>query len=247
MRPRPGRYTLHLIYSLKTRLVGFAGSHGATAACLALLSLAFLLTGCSTKALTDPIIGPDYVPRNVYQQAPKLPPTVRRAAILPLALNPRDTMAVAGRETLEPLFRSELAKQGKFELLFVTPEQLRLWTDNERWDFQETLPKNFLAIIRERTGADVILFPYLTLYHPYPPIKIGWRFKLATATDGDVLWSADETFDAGFGPVANSARRYSRDHLNKNPVLEDSRAILLSPSAFGQYTLAALLETIPGR
>lgn len=212
-----------------------------------LLLIAFILAGCSTKPLTDPIIGPDYVPQNIYQQALKLPPTLRRAAVLPLGFNPNDTLAVAGRESLEPLFRSELAKQGKLEVVFVSPEQLRLWTGEERWDFQEKLPKNFLAILREKTGADAILFPYLTLYAPYPPMKIGWRFKLTTSTDGDVLWSADETFDAGFGPVANSARRYSRNHLNKTPVLEDSRAILLSPSAFGQYTLWALLQTIPGR
>jgi len=205
------------------------------------------LCGCSTKPLTDPIIGPDFVPANIFQEAAKLPPTVRRAVVLPLGFDPSDSLAIAGRDTLESLFRSELSKQGKLELAFISPEQLRLWTGRERWDFQEALPKSFLASIREKTGADAIFFPYLSLYSPYPPIKIGWRFKLTTATNGDVLWSADETFDAGFAPVSNSARRYSRSHLNKTPVLEDSRAILLSPSAFAQYTLSALLESIPGR
>jgi hypothetical protein len=206
-----------------------------------------LLGGCSTAPLTDPIIGPDFVPNNVYRQSPKLPPTIRRAVVLPLGFDSSDTLAIAGREVTEPILHSELSKQARFELVFVSPDQLRLWTGRDRWDFQEALPREFLSILREKTGAEAIFFPYLTQYSPYPPIRIGWRFKLTTATDGDVLWSADEVFDAGFGPVSNSARRYARAHLNKIPVLEDSRAILLSPSAFAQYTLSALLDTIPGR
>ncbi len=192
-------------------------------------------------------MGPDFVPKNVFKEADKLPPTFRRVIVLPLSYNEAEKDALAGKEVLEPILQAELTKQSKMELVFLKPEQLRLWTGRDRWDFQEPLPHDLLRIMREKANAEGILFSHLTHYVPYPPIKVGWRFKLTTATDGDVLWSADEIFDGGDETVSNSARRYAKSHLNKGPVLADSRSILLSPSSFGQYSIAALLDTIPAR
>jgi hypothetical protein len=214
-----------------------------------LLRLALLcLAGCAyTPSMSDMVVGPDFVPGNIFKQADKLPPTIRRVLVLPLSYNEAGTLGLAGKETLEPILRSELTKQNKMELVFLTPEQLKLWTGRDRWDFQEPLPHDLLKIMREKADAEALFFPHLTHYSPYPPLKIGWRLKLTTATDGDVLWSADEIFDAGDSAVSNSARRYAKAHLNKAPALQDSRGILLSPSGFGQYTLAALLDTLPSR
>jgi hypothetical protein len=192
-------------------------------------------------------MGPDFVPKNVFKEADKLPPTFRRVVVFPLSYNESEPDALAGKQVLEPILQAELTKQSKMELVFLKPQQLQLWTGRDRWDFQEPLPHDLLKIMREKANAEGILFAHLTHYTAYPPIKIGWRFKLTTATDGDVLWSADEIFDGGEEAVSNSARRYAKSHLNKAPVLGDSRSILLSPSSFGQYTLAALLDTIPAR
>ena len=80
----------------------------------------------------------------------------------------------------------------------------------------------------------------------YPPMVIGWRMRLVSNEAGPV-WAADEVFDAADQGVSNSARRYNRSRSRNNPVLEDSRSILLSPSEFGQYTLASVLGTLPMR
>jgi hypothetical protein len=210
-----------------------------------LLTVGFV--GCTTMPMSDVVIGPDFVPGNVFKQSEKLPPTIRRGIVLPISYNPEGTLGLAGKELLEPILHAELTKQNKLELIFLTPEELKLWTGKERWDFQEALPKELLKVMREKLDAEAILFTHVTHYSPYPPIKIGLRLKLTTATDGDVLWSADEILDAGESTVSNSARRYAKAHVNKSPVLEDSRSILLSPSNFGQYAVATLLDTIPGR
>ena len=211
-------------------------------------ALIFCLSGCSTtNPLEDVVIGPGYVPRNIYEKDPALPPTLRRVAVLPLSYADLGAMGVSAQESLEPLLLTELGKANRFEILRIRPEQLQQWTGAPRWDAQETLPADLIKTLRERTGCDGIFFAHITRYHPYPPLVAGWRMRLITAPEGETLWSADEVFDASEASVSNAARRYSKDHVKNNPVLEQSRGILLSPSRFGQYTLSALIETLPKR
>jgi hypothetical protein len=204
------------------------------------------LTACSTKPLTDPIIGPDHAVKNVYRKEGVLTGEMRRIAVLPISSPEVNSSAVSSRETLEPVFQAELQKSGRFELFFVTRGQLLLWTGKERWDDYDELPADFLKTVTAKTGCNGVLFARVSQYHAYPPIMIGWRMRLASSS-ADSIWSVDEVFDSAQAPVANSARRYDRDHERNNPVLEDSRSILLSPRKFGQYTLAAVFQTMPVR
>lgn len=205
-----------------------------------------LLGGCSLKPITDPIVGPNHVASNVFRKEATLPATLRRVAVLPLSYNDANASGAAGRETLESVYHAELTKAGRFELLFVQPAQLRQWTGRERWDDLEELPTGFLKMLEQRTGCDGVLFARLAQFQAYPPIVIGWRMRLV-ANDADIIWTADEIFDAAEQAVSNSARRYDRAHARNNPVLEDSRSILLSPTRFGQYTLSTVLGTLPIR
>lgn len=205
-----------------------------------------LVTGCSTKPLKDPIIGPSYQVRNVFQRHPLLPVNVRRVAVLPVSYKEANAAFVSGKESLEPVLRMELAKAARFETIYIEPTQLRQWTGREQWDAYEDLPPKMLKLLAEKTGADSVLFPHLTAYKAYPPLVIGWRMKLV-GSDADTIWAVDEMFDSAEEAVSNAARRYDRARVRNNPVLEDSRAILLSPTRFGQYTLKAVLETLPNR
>jgi hypothetical protein len=206
-----------------------------------------VFTGCTkTKLITDPILGPDYHVSNVFRKEAALPAQIRRVAVLPLTTDTSGPSGVSGRETLEPVLHTELAKAGRFELIFLKPLDLQKWTGKERWDYVDVLPTNLLQTIAARTDADGVLFARLSRYHAYPPMVIGWRLTL-TGIDADVLWSADAVFDAAEEPVSNSARRYDRGHVRNRPVLEDSRSILLSPSKFGQYTANAVVQTLPKR
>lgn len=204
------------------------------------------LAGCSTKQLKDPITGPSFQVSNVFRKEPVLPEQVRRVAVLPLTYKEASVAFVAGQQSLEPVFQSELTKTGRFEAIWVRPDQLKQWTGRERFDAYEELPKNLFKLLAEKTGSDAVLFVALSEYKAYPPILIGWRMKLA-GNDADVLWAVEEMFDASEHAVSNAARRYDREHSRNNPVLEDSRSILLSPTRFGQYTLEAVLETLPNR
>ena len=216
--------------------------------CLLGVGAMVLLPGCSApRQLTDPIIGPGFVPSNYYQRAEVLPTSLRRVAVLPITFGASAKAAESVDDLLQSALLSELNKSGKFELLVVEPEQLQQWTGKTRWNYQEALPHDFLSKIRENTGSDGILFVHLSNYHPYRPIVMGWRMHLITATEGAVVWSIDEVFDAGEETVSNAARRYSRDHLRNHPTLEESRSILLAPRRFGQYTVAAVVETLPAR
>lgn len=213
-----------------------------------LLSL-LLLAGCASapKALTDPIIGPGYEPQNVYRKAPVLPLTMRRVVVLPMTYSEAGSLGAASEDLFEQVILSELNKENKFELIAIRPDELKQWTGKARWAFHEALPPGFFQKLRGETGCDGILFVHLSNYHAYPPMVIGWRMHLLTAEEGDVIWSIDEVFDAGDERVNNSARRYSRQHLQNRPALEDSRSILLAPRRFAQYTAAAAAGTLPMR
>lgn len=215
-------------------------------ASLAAIFLSLSSAGCRTKALTDPIIGPNHQVSNVFRKEPMLPPTLRRVAVLPMSYPEDIPSLVAGKDALEPLFRSELGKTARFETLPVDSADLKRWTGREHWDAYEALPPDLFKLLAEKTGCNAVLFPTLTKYSAYPPIVIGWRMKLV-ANDADIIWAVEEIFDASEQGVSNAARRYDRDHVRSNPVLEDSRSVLISPSRFGKYTLHAILETLPNR
>jgi hypothetical protein len=215
-------------------------------AALGWLTLVLFLAGCSTKPLTDPIIGPNYQVRNVYRKEPLLPVNIRRVAVLPLSIKAPTAGLVAGKDSLERVFHAELTKAARFETILVEPTQLKQWLGRETLDAYEDLPAQLFRVLVEKTGADGVLFAHLSEYKAYPPIMIGWRMKLVS-NQAETIWAVEEMFDASEEAVSNAARRYDRAQEKNNPVLEDSRSILLSPTRFGQYTLRSVLDTLPAR
>jgi hypothetical protein len=222
---------------------------------IGLILYILLFTGCANTTVAktgtwEVVNGPDYQVRNVHTLAPKLPPTLRRVAILPLSVEPSDTDMTTARQSLEPVLQSELDRLNVFEVVRITRDQMRQMSGQTEWSAADKLPRNFLTNLKEETGCDAILFPRLTRYRPYPPLALGWSLKLVDLTDGQVWWAADEMFDTADPRVVNSARRYQITHLKftkANPLLEDSTVVLISPSRLGQYSAAALFATLPER
>lgn len=213
---------------------------------------ALLLPGCSTKPLHtwEVITGPDHTLSNVHTLAPKLPARLRRVAVLPLSVEPGNSDLEHGRETLEPLLQSEIDRLPQFEIVRITREQLRQLTGQREWSPNDKLPTDFLKTIKDEPGCDGVLFARLTRFNPYQPMAIGWSFKLADTTDGQIWWAADELFDLGEPAVVNSARRHELKHqryYQANPHLADSRSVLISPRRFANYTLSTLFATLPTR
>lgn len=214
--------------------------------CLAFCAL--MASGCQTAPkISDIVIGPDYEVSNYHHPAPSLPPEIRRIAVLPITSSAHDAQAGQGKEHLQEIVRSELDKMGRFEAVYIAPEQLKRWSGRENWRAEDVIVKSTLDKLGAETGAQGILFVHLSNYSPYPPLLIGWKMKLARLDTMEILWALDEVFDAGQESVSNSARRFSKHRVPVNPVLADSRTVLISPAMFARYSLTASLATIPAR
>jgi hypothetical protein len=224
------------------------------------LGLILWIAGCASVPKSLDEIGPRFKPTNIYRRVEVMPPLLRRVAVLPLTSPFTTAELSAGVADLETILYAELEKSGRFEVTPLSPEQLRELTGQSSWRADEQLPANFLERLHEGTGCDAILFCQLIRYQPYEPLAIGWKFSLVekgapskdTAISSkvpalQVLWSADEVFDAGDVTVATAARVYYSQHLKNEAPLSDSSTVLGSPSRFGQYTLNALFATLPVR
>lgn len=211
-----------------------------------------LLTGCSTVTVANGeiITGHDHEISNVHSLGAKLPERMRRVAVLPLSAEPSDSDTIVGRESLEPVLQSEFDRLNIFEVVRITPSQMREFTGRNDWSAGDRLPPNFLTTLKQETGCDAVLFCRLTRYHAYPPMAVGWNLKLVDATDAQVWWAADEMFDLADPEVVTSARRYQLKHqkyYQANPLLADSRTALISPRRLAAYSAASLFSTLPER
>lgn len=216
--------------------------------CLIPILIGLLQAGC-TEVVEDPdvIHPPSYQPTNIYRPQAFLPENIRRVAVLPITNHPGDGVADTSRERLAPLVLAELGKTKAFECLPMAPEQLKLATGRLTLTAEEPLPPKLLQEMSRTWGCDAILFCRLTTYKPYPPLSVGWSFKLVSCADARILWSADEILDAGEVRVAAGARRYYLANLQHQPRLSDSRQILNTPDWFTRYVLYTLFATLPAR
>jgi hypothetical protein len=185
---------------------------------------------------------------NYFRAADKLLDHVQRVLILPLACDKQPMDLDCGREALEPLLQAELAKTRKFEVVIANAETLRSCTGRAGWSTEDALPLKFFDSLREATACDAVLFCRLTAFKAYAPLSVGWRLRLVDARSRQTLWATDEVFDAAEKPIQEGVRRFEK--LPKitwfRPESSDWVA-LHSPRRFGQFTLATVLATLPGR
>ncbi len=219
-----------------------------------LLAASCWLAGCGTVELklSERIKGPDYQPANIHRLPDGVPAQVRRVAVLPLVADSRGAQAVAGAEVMQSVLLGELTRAGTFEIVAVNAEDLIHATGRGQWRAEEQIPASLLHHMRENLGCEAVLFSRLTQYRAYPPLAVGWSFKLVecpakTGTTPRILWAADEVFDAGNPAVVNSARRHYLAQLQSPGPLAESQTAVTSPRRFAQYTLHALSLTIPAR
>lgn len=206
-----------------------------------------VLTGCSRPPFLAQAMTPSYKPSNVFQAEPSLPASIRRIAMLPMGSLTDDSDSAFGRETLGPILLSELSRVRQFELVAVSADDLRLLSGRGVWNAEDKLPAEFFEKLRDKYGVDAVLFSRLTLYRAYEPLAIGWRLKLIDAEEPHILWAVDEVFDSRVPTVAAAAVRYSQDNPDAGASLLDSRSVMMSPRRFGEYTVNAVVQTIPGR
>jgi len=209
---------------------------------------ALLAAGCASHSFdVAHVADVRYQPANVYykNKSKTLEPRIKRVAVLPITPVSSTETFIAGAQLFQPLLFAELGKTRKFDLVLISPEQLRQWTGQAALLDYEALPQDFFDRLREGCGCDAVFFTQLTRYYPYQPVAVGWKLSLVEVQGRQIVWKADELFDAGDTIVANAARHYSGEHVHIEGPADDPAAILGSPSRFGQYSLSAILATLP--
>ena len=211
---------------------------------VALLGALFLSTGCESvpdRLAVSPLT-PSYKPTNVAGPD-YLPIEVRRVALLPVwSSRPVDDRSLGN---LDRAFNVALTRAARFETIPVSRADMRDWFKHVSVGSTDPLPANLFDELRERLGADAVLFVDLTHYSPYPPLAIGLRTRLIRLDTDATVWATDELFDASLAETAAGARRH---HLQGADGPADlSPTVLQSPARFATYAADTLVGTLPVR
>jgi len=205
-----------------------------------------VLTGAHAAPPDINIFRGDFHPDNIYANPIQLPPDLRRVAVLPVAAEIPGDLADACAP-LTPIIREQLINTKKFEVVSVDPIALRRATGQVNWTGTEALPADFFGFMRREYGCDGVLFVDLTAYRAYAPLAIGWRFKLVDLHSNQIVWAADELFDASRPSVRHAAQRFGQSWLAGWLDRDEHWMALNSPRQFGRYSAATLLKTLPAR
>lgn len=202
-------------------------------------------SACSTtQTARRDDLGPNYVPRNIAGPA-TWPGDIARVAVLPAA-DATAQLPVAFTSSYDPVWLYALQQSQRAEFVFVDRPTYRRWTGGPRAPTSTgLLPPDWAERIRATTGADAALLLDLTGCSPYPPLTLGLRAKLVRLTTGEVIWTADEWFDASNPDVARAARRHARGGLRSRK--GEGITVLHSPTKFAAYAMDALTTALPPR
>ena len=166
---------------------------------------------------------------------------VARVLVLPPRNESRYTRA--GQEVHVAL-TTELQKLGRFEVVAAPPDvegQLaKLIHVSGRFD------EGAILDLAKLTRADVIVFPTVTQYSPYPRPRMGLVLQAVSPLDGKVISSVDGLWDTNDAAVAEQMRTYYRQREKPLPrrvrnheiATQDSFAeelALDSPELFQRY------------
>lgn len=214
-----------------------------------LIAGAALFSGCANPVIAGHELHvlretPEHQPENFHQTTAWLPRDLRRVAVLPVTALEGELITDQIRERLEQLVPDEVTRTKLFEVVSVTPEQLRRWTGKSRWAVTETLPPDLLAGLREKLGCDAVVFAHVTSYRTHPPLVMGWKLHLVDTREPRTWWACDLVFDAGNRSVAQSAVRFAQERQVGRGGMSESALILQSPGRFSQYALATSLGTL---
>ncbi len=221
----------------------------------AVLLLALLQYGTGCQSISDSwdgsVMGPFHEPHNYHLSKGEWSDDITVVAIMPLTSGRGDQWTDLGLELMQPVLTEELARFDLFEAITITPEKLLALTGTLKVRAHEDLPNNFPAIITaldkqstDRRVCDAVLFCEMDTFRPYPPMAVGWKFRLFSLDTGNLVWAFDEVFNVGDPRVNNSLRRYMRtQRMTHMDIFRDS-LVIDSPRVLARYSLTTTLETM---
>jgi hypothetical protein len=209
--------------------------------CAGLLGILGFAAGCAQPGHFDRArTGPLYTPTNVYGE-PSLG-GLRRVVVLPVWSG--EVAAAETAATLDESVVLALQQQKRFEVTPVSRDWLRRRFRVEAVASSGALPHDLLTALKREFAADGIVLVDLTAYHPYRPLGLGFRAKLAPIDGSRLIWTFDEVFLSDHAPVANAARNHFLELEGEVPV-DMTHSVLQSPTRFAQFATAAMFATLP--
>lgn len=134
------------------------------------------------------------------------PAGMRRLAMLPIySSRPID----ATQRDMDGIFRAQLARVVKYEIVEVSREEMLSLIDQEAVSSTDPIPASVIAALKSKYAADAVLFTDFTVFRPYKPLAIGVRAKIVNLKNMDVIWMADGILDAAEPDVADMASMFA--------------------------------------
>jgi hypothetical protein len=217
------------------------------AALLALFAFLFPSCGSISDCMRAKIAGPPLPPpapgSNFFQsRLPDKSMPMTRVAMLPLSNARYTTQAL--RQVAEA-FHTELSRKALFEIVPVRGTDLEEICGRRQISSVERIPSELFDGLRERFGAEGVLFTDITLFNPYRPVAIGVRAKLVDITSGAITWACDFVYDSGQPAVAETARAFQRQFSNpQRPIADDGGSVLISPARFAKFAACAAFSSL---
>jgi len=211
----------------------------ATTAVIGLLVAA--LAGCSPQHVALSLVRPARAPVNYYRAAGLRAERLQRVALAPFEPGPADERAA---QTVTQAFSHELAKLGRFEVVFP-PTEPGFFLPHTGLKPDGTIDVDALVRARKQLRVDAFLIGTVTAYKAYDPPLLGLKVQLVSATSGEVLWAADSTLDGSEPNVRRLARTYHGQHEDDD-TLYGWRAVLVSPTRYARFFCFHILSTLRG-
>ena len=238
-------------------------------AILAALAMGLLLPGCDTtnsrtlkdksnaaattgriKRISEPTMtsAPQAISSGVAW-----PAGMRRLAILPIySSRPIDDL----QRDMDGIFRGELSKVVKYEIVQVPRNEMLQLTSNEAISSSSIISADVVRTLRQKYAADAVMFVDFTVFRPYRPIAIGVRAKIVDLRNMEVIWVADGILDTAEPDVATLATQFAGMGLNVpyiSPTIPKGKSreaasgnqiILQSPRLFAGFVAHEAFSTL---
>ena len=236
---------------------------------IAVLSVALVLPACShsnsrtvgdknnaavttgrIKRLSDPSMT---APPQPISSGLVWPAGMRRLAVLPIySHQPINDM----QRDMDGIFRGELSKVVKYEIVQVPREEMLKLTSNEAISSSSIISPEVIKSLRQKYAADAVMFIDFSVFRPYRPIAIGVRAKIVDLRNMEVIWVADGILDTAEPDVATLATQFAGMGL-KIPYISPSipkgkareaasgnQIILQSPRLFAGFVAHEAFSTL---
>jgi hypothetical protein len=208
---------------------------------LSSVALIAVFGGCATVTVPEkPRAGPFSTPANYSADASL--GGIRRVVVLPIWVG--EGTSVETVAALDPVFLTALQQEKRFEVVTLSRTECRRRYGAEALSAATTLPHDLFETLKRDFAADAVLFVDLTAYHPYKPITMGLRGKLASLGDARLIWTFDNVYAAEAPPTATRTRSFllERDRTVPGDLAGSS---LQSPAKFAALAAASMFATLP--